>query len=72
MERTKNRDRANRASAALLTYAESVGEEPSETGLGDLLVDMMHLAHLNRWTWDTLTARALNHFTEELAGRDDD
>lgn len=67
-----NRDRANWALAALETFRHGVhmkGED-TETVLGDLLADLMHLCRLDGHDFDAALRAAQEHFAAEIVEED--
>ena len=75
--RAKNVERAKRAEAALKAHGQLTGDRlvpgcEADTNLTDLLADLMHWCQWKHLAdFETCHARAGDHFTEELAGRDD-
>jgi hypothetical protein len=63
----KNDDRAAWAAAALATFMQVTGSE-KEDALGDLLTDLLHWAHRNRYDFDGALERARGHYVAETGG----
>lgn len=60
-----NRDRAEWAAAALAHFRSLTGTE-HEDSLGDLLCDLMHFAHANKFDFKAALTRARGHYAEEF------
>lgn len=69
MTELTNKMRADFAGAALATYTNSKGIEGEalETRITDLLIDLQHLARLNRLPWRAMRDRAARMHRVESA-----
>ena len=60
-----NENRANWAENAINNYCQETGDDDTETGMTDLLADMMHLCDRDGFDFSTSLARAEMHYLEE-------
>ena len=65
-----NEERAERANQAIELYQKLVGEDDPMDLAGDLLSDLMHLAHQKGWDFEKMMTTAEVNFNEEVDAED--